>query len=551
MPKLKKRDGLKDTIIINFDVSMLNSLIKYIRCEYVSYVNLMNLNRLISQIDINAYMHSPDIESRLRFISALCKAVIVNNLKDENLIKTFIINEAPELNYLFEYISFEVNTLSSSECKYISNAINERLQYLYIYKVKDDIIKSLESLNENYINYYEVVSKLKKQLGELMVNLQQANATEGVIRSFNFSDEEFIRLIDLIVCKSKRPTAILQTGIRCLNGILAPGFQSGRLYVFLGGTGKFKSGTLLNIADQLRKYNPQIIPVEDGMRKTILFVTAENTIEETIVRLFDMYSDVEDDLSTTTPEDVINILRQNGEFIFTDTQGIDIDIRYFTNLEINTSNLYTIVQELADKNKKVICLILDYLKRIDSVHNHGGDERLRLSYTSQELKSLAQILEIPVITAMQINREGNSTIDAAMRENKQDVARFVGSSSVGSAWNIIEESDWVCLINPEMQLSSNQLFLTFKQLKMRGKKDPVAVDYFNHPFENGKNIKLQCDVMLERPLSIMSLSNDLQTVDDKEFERKPERPRVVSSSDTSKNNNILKSISLDGLMQSA
>jgi len=35
-------------------------------------------------------------------------------------------------------------------------------------------------------------------------------------------------------------------------------------------TGKFKSGLLLNLADQIRRFNPQIQAVENGVRKTIV-----------------------------------------------------------------------------------------------------------------------------------------------------------------------------------------------------------------------------------------------------------------------------------------
>ena len=111
-------------------------------------------------------------------------------------------------------------------------------------------------------------------------------------------------------------------------------------------------------------------------------------------------------------------------------------------------------------------------------------------------------------------------MDAAMRDSKQDVARFVGSSSIGNAWDIIEDSDWVCLINLELQKSTQRLFLTFKRLKIRGKKIPMASDYFNHPFTNAKNIRLEPDVNKESTISIMSLANDLESIDEEEEEKK-------------------------------
>ena len=178
------------------------------------------------------------------------------------------------------------------------------------------------------------------------------------------------------------------------------------------------------------------------------------------------------------------------------------------------------MNNLNNKGFKPICIVLDYIKRIESAHSSNGDERVRMSFVAKELKTIAQYYQLPVITAMQLNREGNSIIDSAMRESKQDVARFVGSSSIGNAWDIIEDSDWVCLINLEMQKSTQRLFLTFKRLKIRGKKMPMATDYFNHPFTNAKNIRLESDVDKEGCLSIMSLANDLESIEEEKDEKK-------------------------------
>ena len=297
------------------------------------------------------------------------------------------------------------------------------------------------------------------------------------------------------------------------------------MYCFLGGSGKFKSGTLLNIAEQIRRFNPQIPAYENGLRKCILFITLENSIEETVERIYDMYCETNGNMRDDDTQQVIDALRKNGGYEFTATSGIDIFMKYAGNLEINTGEIHVYIKELREKGYMPICIILDYIKRIDSVHNSNGDERVRMSFVAKELKSIAQYYEIPMITAMQLNREGNSIIDAAMRESKQDVARFVGSSSIGNAWDIIEDSDWVCLINPEIQISTGMKFLTFKRLKIRGKSETTEngatpIDYFNHPFEVDRGIRLQTDVDKDHGVSLMSLATDLETIEEKENDYK-------------------------------
>lgn len=530
MPRVKKREDNLDKISMKFDVPMLNTLVQYMLCENVSGIQLSRVNTLMKQIDTSDYEYNSDILLRLKLLKLLSEAVVENNIRDKNILRDFILTKEPDVEDILKDVSLEYNTLNESECKYVANAINERLQYLYVFKVKDQMVDLFEKIDQGGFNsYYQVMSELKQLTGQLIVKLREVDASDELIRSFSFSGDDYDHLMDVVVKKAKRPSAVLQTGMRQMNAILSPGFQSGRLYTFLGGTGKFKSGTLLNMADQIRRYNPQILPFENGMRKTILFVTCENSVEETIERLYDMYSDINDELASKTTDEVIDTLKTQGKFVFTESEGIDIQFEYRANLEINTSDIYSIIHDLADQGKKVITVILDYISRVQSTTDNNGDERLRLSYVAKELKSMAQYFQIPVITAMQLNREGNSIIDAAMRDNKQDVAQFIGSTSVGNSWSIIEESDWVCLINPEVQKSTGELFLTFKRLKIRGKKDPFAIDYFNHPFTNEKAIRLAPDIDLEKPLSVMSLASDLRTADEKELEKKTNsRPKVVN-----------------------
>lgn len=556
MPRVKRRSDkmASEKIKVQFDAPLLDTLIKYIRCEYVSNTNLNKLRRFISFLDLDAYQYEDAIYPRLKMLNTLLAGIIDESLTDPALLRTYALEHCSEERAVLDMVSLDKNQLTSSECDYLSKAITTRLQTVAIYKAKNDIIDSLTAIDMcNFsTSYDELVHKIRDQMMALVGELQSTDDDQGLMKDFAFSLQDAAALIDSVVKKSKRPAAILQTGIRQLNAILAPGFQSGRLYTILGASGRFKSGTLLNIADQIRRFNPQIPPYENGMRKCILFITLENSIEETLERIYDMYSDINDDLRDKDTKEVMDTFREAGGFKFSATDGIDIYFKYAGNLEINTAQIHQYIKELREKGMQPICVVLDYIKRIDSVHPSYGDERVRMSFVTKELKNIAQLYEIPIITAMQLNREGNSIIDAAMRESKQDVARFVGSSSIGNAWDIIEDSDWVCLINLEMQRSTNQLFLTFKRLKIRGKSSlpaMAAVDYFNHPFANAKNIRLETDVDKEHTVSVISLATDLESIEEKEssFNELPkDRPTLEEIKKNSKGK-VLSSLSALGI----
>ena len=555
MARVAKRNQEVAKPKIAFDVPLLNVLIKYIRCEYVSHHQIHTLHQFIKKLDMDSYKYQKDIYDRLQLIQAMTKTIIEDNITNDDLmmhqIATYVNDD--ECIQILLNVGKDKNQLTQSEVDTVSNAINERLQYLAIFTYKDRIMNLMERLDGSSYetSYVSLMKELQDIFSTVLMELQNSNADQGLLKEFSFCSDDYSTLLNKIVTKSKRPTSILQTGIRQLNAILSPGFQSGRFYLILGGSGKFKSGTLLNITDQIRRFNPQIVPYENGRRKCILFVTLENSIEETVERIYDMYSDLEDDIRDKTTAEVAQTFRDKGQFTFTQTTGIDIEMRYYGNLEIDTSHLYTLVRELNDRGKEPIAIVLDYVKRIDSVHNSKGDERVRLSYVGKELKNIAQYYEIPVISAMQLNREGNGIIDAAMRENKEDVTRFVGASNIGNCWDLIEDSDWVAVINLEYSKSRKQLYLTWKRLKIRGKKDPLAADYFNHPFVNMKNIRLETDVDKDEVLSIVSIASDLESIQEKEEENRTKQNgslKKIAERRSEKVTNLINAIPLSNIV---
>lgn len=211
-----------------------------------------------------------------------------------------------------------------------------------------------------------------------------------------------------------------------------------------------------------------------------------------------------------TTDDAIRIIKENGGYSFTETSGITIEFRYYPNMEMSTADLYTIVDDMADEGYKVIAVVLDYIARTNPCLEHQKNESVYRMYKG--IHSFATFYSIPIITAQQVNREGNGIIDAAMRDDKADLAKFIGTTAVSESYGLIYESDWVALINLEKRKSDEQWFLTFNRLKIRGKQDPQAITYFNHPFADTKRIRLATDVELDHTISVVSLASDLKVL---------------------------------------
>lgn len=500
--------------MMTFEVSTLNTLLRYAMCTTISKSSLVNLSKLVGELNLESYAYSPDLVARLKAIRYVVECRTTHGMTDPDVIRTYITSTyADGADILDQVDPLVLDTLGFNECTAITKVVSERLQTMYIYKYRERIIDKLNQFGKGgWTSYYEVIEDLRTDLQELLTNISASGVNRtSLIRRLNLASENYTDLVDAIVAKAKIPAASLQTGIRALNSILSPAFQAGRLYLFLGLTGRFKSGTLLNIADMITKYNPQVKPVEDGMRKTVLFITNENSVEETFARLLDMYSGLDDDITKMSTEDAIRFIKENGGYRFTETEGITIEFRYYLNMEMSTSDLHVIINELADEGYKVIAVVLDYIARVRAVDNNP-EERIRLANVAKELKSVATFFGVPIITAQQVNREGNGIIDAAMRDNKADLAKFLGTTAVAESYGLIYEADWVALVNLEKRRSDNQWFLTFNRLKIRGKQDPFAVTYFNHPFVDTKRIRLQPDVQLPQSVSVISLASDLENI---------------------------------------
>ena len=128
-------------------------------------------------------------------------------------------------------------------------------------------------------------------------------------------------------------------------------------------------------------------------------------------------------------------LKKDGRLELTNDNNIDIIIMEYKNREIDTNDLYGIINDLSDQGIETVALILDYMKRIRPAEK-ANDEKTELKNISNELKELAKFFDIPVITAQQLNRSGASVIDAALQANKEDVTRLVGRDSIAGAWEI-------------------------------------------------------------------------------------------------------------------
>lgn len=495
-------------IKFKFPKSILNLFIGYSLypdTSKVSKMDLSNLYKLLKMTDERSYEFDVSMYARLELAKKILEARIEKGLYSFDAIMSYCnIENDVENNKLINNINSFTN-LTESEIRYITRAVTDRLQYAFILLYKEIILNEFLKIDTGeFTSYKEVVAEVKDQCAQLLNDIRKADAAT-MKKSFSLKEGIFEELVTSAVSSITDPGTALVTGVQMLNDMLSPGYMPGRLYIWLGISGSFKSLMLLMSCYWIKKYNK----IETTKTPTVLYITTENSIDESIIRLFNM-STTCGDIRQYLPEEVAGMMRDSGGLTL-DDGDTDIVMQYYNNFEISTGDIYNIVDDLEDNNREVIAVVVDYIKRIRSI-SPTIDERIRLANVSNELKDLSVNLKIPVITAQQINRAGNMALDNASETGKEDLARFLGRGNIAQCWDIIENSDWCGILNIEVEKSSNIKYLTVKEIKKRY-KSMTNITYFNQPFVDVDSIQMVEDVGWSTPAGKISLATNLNIVD--------------------------------------
>lgn len=448
-------------IDVRFDITELDLMCAYIVSENSSIHrgNIINMRNLFLTMDMNNY-NNQELLSRIDFIKKGIDARLTHNLTKRNMILSQIagglggetVDDFPELD--------------NNEVQWINNTVSETLKYSIIY---NDIDRGIELLDKfkatKYINRGTIVKDIEEWVNNLQVKFRRSRADIESDLTFSLSGDNFIEAFTETYKQKSSPSNRLQFGTQALNMLTGGGVESSRVYTILGLPGEGKSSTLLDMAIQIKRYNKNYICKDPTKKPCVVLLVMENSIKETIDRLFSMC--VGSDMLNYTLQDALDLFTTQGNLRLNDTDPIDLIIKYKPNLSVDTSYLYTLCEDLEDEGYEVICLLQDYLKRIRSVDgSFGGDLRMQLGAIVNEFKVFATLKDIPIITASQLNRTATNSIDEARIKNKADLVRLIGRSNVGESNLILENSDWICLIAPEDDKDGSR-YLGVQRVKSR------------------------------------------------------------------------------------
>lgn len=472
------------SIPINFDLSSLDLLCNFVISENrnVRRLQYINLRNLISMINLEPYISDQERYKRILFIKKGLEARLDRNLQDRIMILKYI-NGGIIDNDIIDTSNFK--DMSNAEIDWINETVSTAIKYAFVYEYSDSMMELWRRFkSSDYGSVSGIVQEIEESISQLNTLFRKAKVESSTDRAFSLNPETLEAVITDAWQEVTSKYRKLVTGMQGFNQLIGGGFENTRVYLLLGITGVGKSMTLINLAYQIKKYNKGFKPKDPTKRPCVLYLTMENTVVETIQRLFQICTGEEFN-KQMSPQDAINKLRAEGELYLTDESPIDIIIKFKPNKSEDTSYLYTLVEDLEDEGYEVIILLQDHAKRIRSTLRNP-DVRLELGDVINEFKTFAMIKDIPVVSNSHLNRAGAQVIDANAGKTKADLTRLLGKGNVGESLLMLDNVDYACIINYEYD-SENHKYMVFKEIKTRVK---TFRDYICQPFDINNEIKL-------------------------------------------------------------
>lgn len=480
-----------DRISMKLDIVLLQVFCNFIVSENknIHKSNIINMNNLFNNLDMSMYENDTEKLNKINFIKKGIDARLNYNLNKKELILSHISG-----GILSDDINYIVDEINSDEVIWVNNIVADALNFGYLYS---DVNRISDLCDKFKTADYESKPKILKLFKDTVFSLQdkfrqtEANASSDIY--FSLDDNKFDECITEVYDKVTSPSNKLITGCVGINELMGGGFEATRVYGLFGLPGEGKSLTMLDFAIQIKKYNPGYICKDPTKKPCVVYLTLENSLEETVVRLCEMVG-IEGSMGDYSINELCKKLRTEGELYLNSASPMDLIIIYKPGMSVDTNYLYELVENLEDQGKEPVALILDYIKRIRSATDNS-DMRIALGNVINELKVFANLKDLVVITASQLNRDATSHIDESRKANKNDLVRMLGRSQIGESLLILENIDGSFMITPEYDANGVK-YLGIQRVKNRYKASNLT--YLYYPYQG--EIKLLEDYNAIEPV---------------------------------------------------
>ena len=233
----------------------------------------------------------------------------------------------------------------------------------------------------------------------------------------------------------------------------------------------------------------------------------ENTNRETVGRIWNYCFGDESELKTFDKAEAAAMLEKAGIFTPNNPKLPELQLWYRSNRSINAADIAGMLDDLEKQGKECVFLIVDYLARMKAVE-FNKEQRLELSNITNDLKTLANDYDIPVLSAHQLNREAFRQCELAETfEEKIKASNALGVSQIGDSIDVVRNCDVAFIVNriQNVMIGENEndpiidRYLFIKLIASRMKMPKITS--FQHRFKDGNGMALIDDINATKPFS--------------------------------------------------
>jgi len=313
----------------------------------------------------------------------------------ENFSADALWNEAKNLKNLtvlntqdgYEFIKVVIDSLIPHKLyEYYLNELVERADKYKLFcladKFKEKIIRNVENVKSS-MSFEDLVGGIESDIYGLTANANQ-----------NKESVDFATYVVEFMEKLKSPPIDIlgvRSGFIALDRLLN-GFKDGSLYIVAARAKQGKSSLLLEWAKHIAFFeNTPVLYIDTEMNKELMMRRLVAQLTQLTIKELENRTYSHDPV-TLEAIDLAQDIVQNGNFKYKNLPRFSPELLRFE-----------IKKFIKQQGKGVV--VFDYIKLPDGLDLKLANETQQLGYLTTSLKSLGNELEIPIISAVQFNRE--------------------------------------------------------------------------------------------------------------------------------------------------
>ncbi len=297
----------------------------------------------------------------------------------------------------------------------------------------------LKNLDDNTLkNITKITEKYNKSVRNYLAKMDTININKVLLK--------YDTLMNLTTNNNfSFNRTIVPTGFRLIDDVIGGGLQSGRVYLIGGKTGLGKSSFLIQLTRNLLEQD-----------KKVLIFTLENSVEETVERLYANISDI----PLNKLIEFKDLVMERVQEFFNKHKNALVEVVFYP---AETLTVEQITERIRLSNDKYDVVFVDYLDLLRLQSSQRIEERIRLMKLVRNLKKLAQETNSIVISPTQVQRSVYRS-------------KIVEIDNVSESFGKIMEADGVFIIEATTTEVAQENKLRINIGKMRHGKSGIRIE---------------------------------------------------------------------------